>query len=41
MIKLKNVSKYYYGKKVVTTGFSKINLDNKDLVKLEILKVQN
>ena len=27
MIKLKNVSKYYYGKKVVTTGFSKINLE--------------
>lgn len=27
MIKLKNVSKYYYGKKVVSTGFSKINLE--------------
>ena len=27
MIKLKNVSKYYYGKNVVTTGFSKINLE--------------
>ena len=27
MIKLKNVSKYYYKKNVVTTGFSKINLE--------------
>lgn len=27
MIKLKNVSKYYYGKGVVATGFSKVNLE--------------
>ena len=27
MIRLKNVSKYYYSKGVVATGFSKINLE--------------
>ncbi|MBQ8132367.1 MAG: ATP-binding cassette domain-containing protein [Bacilli bacterium] len=27
MIRLKNVSKYYYGKGVVATGFSKVNLE--------------
>ena len=29
MIKLKNVSKYYYGKGVVTSGFTKVNIELK------------
>ena len=27
MLKLKNVSKYYYNKGLITSGFSKVNLE--------------
>ena len=29
MIKLKNVSKFYYSKGIIATGFIKVNLDNR------------
>ena len=29
MLELKNVSKFYYNKGIITTGFTKVNLDMK------------
>ena len=33
--KLKNVSKYYYNKGIIASGFSKLNLTQKELAKKE------
>ena len=41
MLKLKNVSKFYYQKGIITSGFSKVNLEFKMGEFVENLEVVN